>query len=164
MKKSKWMIGICAFLCIFSGCKVQYVPVEHTEYVHTIDSVYFRDTTIKYKVEKEYVRDYTGLLDTLDLETSYASARAWLDTSRAVLAGSIRNKENVINIPVQVKEKVTVRDSIVYKDVPVPVEVVKTVHPKYEWALWVWGIVALLLLGFLLYRKIMPIFVGRRLL
>lgn len=140
-------------LLVFS-CKVQYVPVKETEYVTVRDSVYFRDTTIQYQVEKEYVRDYTGLLDTLDLETSYASARAWLDTSRAVLAGSIRNKENVIDIPVSVKEKVTVRDSIVYRDVPVPVEVVKTVHPKYEWILWTWGIVSLLGFALLAYCKI----------
>lgn len=127
------------------SCKVQYVPVEHTEYVHTIDSVYFRDTTIKYKVEKEYVRDYAGLTDTLEMETSYASARAWVDTSRAVLAGSIRNKENVIDIPVSVKEKVTVRDSIVYKDVPVPVEVVvtKTKYPAAFWWLLGWCILSI---------------------
>ena len=136
------------------SCKVQYVPVKETEYVTVRDSVYFRDTTIQYKIEKEYVRDYTGLLDTLEMETSYASARAWVDTSRAVLAGSIRNKENVINIPVQVKEKVTVMDSIVYRDVPVPVEVVRTVHPKYEWALWTWGIAALLGFALLAYCKI----------
>lgn len=137
------------FLLVFSGCKVQYVPVEHTEYVTVRDSVYLRDTTIQYKIEKEYVRDYTGLLDTLDMETSYASAKAWIDTSRATLSGEIRNKENVINIPVQVKEKVTVRDSIVYQDRPVPVEVEKVVHPKYEWGLW--GYVVLTLLAFIAY-------------
>lgn len=136
------------------SCKVQYVPVKETEYVTVRDSVYFRDTTIQYQVEKEYVRDYTGLLDTLDLETSYASARAWVDTSRATLSGEIRNKENVIDIPVSVKEKVTVRDSIVYKDVPVPVEVVRTVHPKYEWILWTWGIAALLGFALIAYCKI----------
>lgn len=135
-------------LLVFS-CKVQYVPVKETEYVTVRDSVYFRDTTIQYKIEKEYVRDYTGLLDTLDMETSYASARAWVDTSKAVLAGEIKNRENVIDIPVSVKEKVTVRDSIVYRDVPVPVEVEKVVHPGYE--KWLWGYVVLTLLAFILF-------------
>lgn len=143
--RGRHLIFILLGLLVLS-CKVQYVPVEHTEYVTVRDSVYFRDTTIQFRIEKEYVRDYAGLTDTLGLETSYASARAWLDTSRAVLAGSIRNKENVINIPVQVKEKVTVRDSIVYRDVPVPVEVVKTVHPNYEG--WLWGYVVITLLAF----------------
>ena len=143
--RGRHLVFILLGLLVLS-CKVQYVPVKETEYVTVRDSVYFRDTTIQYKVEKEFVRDYTGLLDTLDMETSYASARAWVDTSRAVLAGSIRNKENVINIPVQVKEKVTVRDSIVYRDVPVPVEVVRTVHPNYEG--WLWGYVVITLLAF----------------
>ncbi len=133
-------------LIVFS-CKVQYVPVKETEYVTVRDSVYFRDTTIQYKIEKEYVRDYTGLLDTLDMETSYASARAWVDTSKAVLAGEIKNRENVINVPVSVKEKVTVRDSIVYRDVPVPVEVEKLVHPWYE--KWLWGYMVATLLAFI---------------
>lgn len=146
--RGRHLVFILLGLLVLS-CKVQYVPVKETEYVTVRDSVYFRDTTIQYKIEKEYVRDYTGLLDTLEMETSYASARAWVDTSRAVLAGSIRNKENVINIPVQVKEKVTVRDSIVYKDVPVPVEVEKVVHPKYEG--WLWGYVVLTLLAFILF-------------
>jgi hypothetical protein len=140
-------------LVFFAGCKVQYVPVEHTEYVTVRDSVYLRDTTIQYKIEKEYVRDYTGLLDTLDMETSYATARAWVDTSKAVLAGEIKNKENVINIPVQVKEKVTVRDSIVYQDRPVPVEVIKTVHPGYEKWLWGWLVFSLLGLALFVYFR-----------
>ena len=68
----------------------------------------------------------------------------------------------MIEVLVTVKERIVYRDSIVYKDVPVPVEVIKTIHPKYELALWAWGIVSLLVFCFLLYRKIMPIFVARR--
>ena len=152
MPKSKELLsGLLVFFTLFSlvSCRVQYVPVEHTEYVTVRDSVYLRDTTIQYKVEKEYVRDYTGLLDTLRLKTGMAEAKAWVDTSRAVLAGEIKNKEKVVDIPVQVKEKVTVRDSIVYKDVPVPVEVEKVVHPRYEG--WLWFYVVLTLLAFIAY-------------
>lgn len=145
MSKGLLVFSTLFLLVFFAGCKVQYVPVEHTEYVTVRDSVYLRDTTIQYKIEKEYVRDYTGLLDTLDMETSYASARAWVDTSRATLSGEIKNKENVINIPVQVKEKVTVRDSIVYQDRPVPVEVVvtKTKYPAAFWWLLGWCILSI---------------------
>ena len=138
------------------GCKTVYVPVKETEYVTVKDSVYVRDTTVQFKVEKEYVRDYTGLLDTLDMETSYASARAWIDTTRNMLAGEMKNREKVVDVPVQVKEKVTVRDSIVYRDVPVPVEVVKTVHPDYEWVLWLWfvaSLVGLFILGYCGLRR-----------
>lgn len=139
---------------LFSGCRtIQYVPVKETQIVHVKDSVYLRDTLVQYQIEKEYIRDFTGMLDTLCMETSYASARAWVDTSKAVLAGEIKNRENVINVPVSVKEKVIVKDSLVYKDVPVPVEVVKTVHPAYEKWLWVYAFVSLAFLGLWLCRK-----------
>lgn len=136
------------------GCKtIQYVPVEHTEYVTVRDSVYVRDTMVQFKVEREYVRDYTGLLDTLEMETSYAASRAWVDTTNNILTGDIRNKEREVDVPVQVKERIVVRDSIVYQEKPVPVEVVKTVHPKYEVWLWLWLVASVLLVGFRVYCK-----------
>ena len=153
LRSKELFVYLTLGLLVFTGCKTVYIPVEHTEYVTVRDSVYFRDTTVQYKVEKEYVKDYTGLLDTLYLETGMAEASAWVDTTKSVLAGEIRNKENVINIPVQVKEKVTVRDSIVYQDKPVPVEVVKTVHPGYEKYLWAWLVFSLLGLALLVYFR-----------
>ena len=156
MFKSKELLsGLLVFFTLFSlvSCRVQYIPVEHTEYVTVRDSIYLRDTTIQYKVEREYVKDYTGLLDTLQMETSYSSFAAWLDTSAAKLSGIAQNKEKIVDIPVQVKEKVTVRDSIVYKEVPVPVEVEKVVHPKYEWGLWLWLFASVLLFVAYFYFK-----------
>jgi len=152
MFRSKELLsGLLVFFTLFSlvSCRVQYIPVEHTEYVTVRDSIYLRDTTIQYKVEREYVKDYTGLLDTLQMETSYSSFAAWVDTSAAKLSGIAQNKEKIVDIPVQVKEKVTVRDSIVYKEVPVPVEVEKVVHPGYE--KWLWGWLVLTLLAFIAY-------------
>ena len=142
---------------ILPGCKtIQYVPVKETQYVTVKDSVYFRDTTVQIRVQKEKVRDYTGLLDTLRLETSYAASTAYLDTSRNILTGEIRNKENVINIPVQVKEKVITRDSVVYKEVPVEVEVEKVVHPKYEWKLWAYLVFSLIVTVLIIAKKFLP--------
>lgn len=136
------------------GCRtIQYVPIKQTEYVTVRDSVYLRDTTIKYQVEKEYVKDYTGLLDTLELETGLAEAKAWVDTSKSVLAGEIKNKRKSIDIPVQVKEKVVVRDSIVYKEKPVPVEVVKTKYPAVFWWLLGWLVFSLFGLGLFIYFR-----------
>lgn len=149
---SKVLLAVLAV--IFTSCKVQYIPVKETEYVTVRDSVYFRDTTVQYKVEKEYVKDYTGLLDTLNLETGMAKARAWVDTTKSVLAGEIANKEKTIDVPAQMKEKIVYRDSVVTKEVPVEVEVIKTVHPKYEAWLWAWLVASVLGLGFWFYKKI----------
>lgn len=126
-------------MLLLLGCStIKYIPVKEYVTVTETQTEYLRDTLIQVKVEKEFVRDYTGLLDTLQLETSYALSSAWVDTTRNTLAGTIKNKDKVIDVPVAVKEKVIVKDSLVYKDVPVPVEVVKTVHPKYEAWLWTW--------------------------
>ena len=137
------------------SCKVQYVPVKETEYVHQLDSVYFRDTVIHYQVVPEYVRDYRGLTDTLVLSTSLAESRAWIDTTRNTLAGELKNREKVVDVPVSVKEKVTVRDSIVYKDVPVPVEVVvtKTKYPAAFWWLLGWCILSIGYIAVKVYFK-----------
>ena len=155
LRSKELLVCLTLGLLVFTGCKTVYIPVEHTEYVTVRDSVYFRDTTVQYKVEKEYVKDYTGLLDTLYLETGMAEASAWVDTTKSVLAGEIRNKENVINIPVQVKEKVTVRDSIVYQDKPVPVEVVvtKTKYPAVFWWLLGWCILSIGYIAVKVYFK-----------
>ena len=146
LKNKELLSGLLVFFALFSlvSCRVQYITVEHTKYVTVRDSVYFKDTTVQFRVEKEYVRDYTALLDTLELSTTYADARAWLDTAKSVLAGEIENKKKMVDVPVQTKGKIVYKDSLVYKDVPVPVEVIKTVHPKYEWGLWAWDIASLL--------------------
>lgn len=155
MRKSKGLLLVYFVILplVFAGCKTVYIPVEHTEYVTVRDSVYLRDTTVQIQVQKEKVRDYTGLLDTLRLETSYAASTAYVDTTRNLLVGEIKNKENVINVPIQVKEKVTVRDSIVYKEVPVEVgKIVKTHYPYEKW-LWAWLVASLLaIILFLLWK------------
>ena len=155
LRSKELLVSLALGLLVFGGCKTVYIPVEHTEYVTVRDSVYFRDTTVQYKVEKEYVKDYTGLLDTLHLETGLAEATAWVDTSKSVLAGEIRNKEKVVDIPVQVKEKIVVRDSIVYQDKPVPVEVVvtKTKYPAVFWWLLGWLVFSLLGLALFVYFR-----------
>jgi hypothetical protein len=147
------LLVIFFLLPLVFSCKTVYIPVAEKEYVTVRDSVYLRDTTVQYKVEKEYVKDYTGLLDTLRMETSYAASTAYVDTTRGTLVGEIKNKENVINVPVQVKEKVTVRDSIVYKEVPVEVEKIVKTHYPYEKWLWIWLVFSLLGLGLFVYFR-----------
>jgi len=154
--KKLWII--LSILCILSGCKViKYVPVKETEYVHVKDSVYLKDTTIQYKIEKQYVKDYTGLLDTLKLKTDYAESEAYIDTTNNKLIGSIRNKPKILDINIQVKEKIVIKDSISYKEVPVPVEVEKKIHYSYEKWLWVWAILATVFVGLIIYNKIRKI-------
>ena len=119
------------------------------------DSVNFIDSTVYHHLYKEYYNDYTGLLDTLNLEDTYSKAKAYIDTTNKLLKGSIATKDVDIPVKIKWKEKIVYKDSIVYQkeEIPVPYEVVKTKHPKYEWILWVWSILSLLGLAAIIYLK-----------
>lgn len=151
MKRFIYFFLVAVF---FTACStIKYVPVKETEYVTIKDSVYFRDTTIQYQVEKEYVRDYTGMLDTLRIETKYSEFEAHLDTLSNKLSGSARNKELSIPIQTSLKEKVQYRDSIVYKEIPTPYEVEKPVKfvPWYAKILsWIGGLALVALIIYFL--------------
>ena len=133
-----------AMLPLFFGCKViKYVPVKETEYVSVHDTTVLHRTDTLVKVPEFHLSDYAGLGDTLVLKSSVAESKAWVDSSLMVLKGRLIQTGTV---PVQVveKERVVYKDSIITKDVPVPVEVVKTVHPKYEKWLWIWAVLSIL--------------------
>lgn len=136
----KILAEILLILGVFlPACTVtKYVPVETIKEVHIKDTTWLRDTLIDYRIEREYIRDWTGLLDTLRMGTEYSDFKAYADTSKGLLVGEARNKDKVIPVPAQIPVHETVRDSIVYKEVPVPVEVVKKVTPRWAW----WSLIA----------------------
>lgn len=131
MKNNRIILVFGALLAlVFTACStVKYVPIKETEYVHVHDTTFFRDTTIKYQIEKERYTDYTGLLDVLKLSTDYAEAEAWIDTTANLLKGTIENKPQK-EIPIRYKEKIVQKDSIIYKEKPVPYEVEKIVYKQ----------------------------------
>ena len=143
-------------LAVVSCSTVKYVPVVEKEYVTVRDSVFFRDTTIKYQIEKERYTDYAGLLDTLRLSTEYASAEAYIDTTANLLKGRIENKPEK-EIQIKWKEKIVYRDSLIYKEKPYPVEVIKEV--KYvpfivKLLAWIGGIALLAVAAYIALKFI----------
>jgi hypothetical protein len=119
------------------------------------DSVAWHDSTIYHEVYHEHYKDYTGLLDTLKMETTYNTFTAYNDTLSNHLMGEVENKD--ISLPIQIKwkEKVVYKDSIEYKtkEVPVEVEVVKKVYPKSYWVLLALVILGAIVGGIKLYLK-----------
>jgi hypothetical protein len=133
------------------GCSgPKYLPVEtRTEIVYK-DTTYYQLDTIVLPVER--IVEVVPELDTLYMETSVASSTSWIDTSIMALMGKIENKPQ-IEVPVPVR--MITRDSIVVKEVPVPVEVVKTVTPKWAWyclGLCLLFVGVFILLGWLKFR------------
>lgn len=137
---------ILPIILIIIGCSPirKTIITQKTEVIQK-DSTVLRDSVVYHHLYKELYNDYTGLLDTLELETSYASAKAYVDTTNKLLKGQIKNKNKDIPIQIKWKEHIIRRDSLVFKDVPVPVEVEKVVHPKYEKFLWCYFIITFIL-------------------
>lgn len=106
--------------------------VIETRYV---DSITYKDS-ITY-IPQEYYHNVAWHYDTLHLETTQATAVAWVDST--FLRGYMKNKKIASQQVIQKTEFIT-RDSIVYKEKPVPyeVEVVKTKNAG--WPVWLWAI------------------------
>lgn len=119
------------------------------------DSINFIDSLIEVPVYKEYYRDYTDMLDTLNLETSLASAKAYLDTANKKLNGEIRNKDTSIPYQIKWKERIVYRDSIVYQkeEVPVPYPEPQPYVPKFYKFCLVWFILSILGIAAFIYLK-----------
>lgn len=143
------LLVISGLLLLVPSCKIQYVPVETIKEVHTIDSVYLRDTTVQYRIEKEYVKEYAK--DTLRLETNYSEFTAFQDSTTGMLAGTAKNKEKLIDIPMSVKEKIVYRDSVIKQEVPVPVEIEKiTYKVPFFWKFF--SVIGILALAYIAFR------------
>lgn len=83
--------------------------------------------------------DLVKPMDTLNLETSYAKAQAYMDTTFRALKGYIENKSDVpVKTQIKWKERIIYKDSIITKEVPVEVIKEVTKYPKTYW--WFLGI------------------------
>ena len=74
-----------------------------------------------------------------------------------MISHSIRNKVDSIRVEYKYLEKKIYRDSIIIKEVPVEIEVEKTVYPK---SYWIMMITLILIVGvrlFKIYRKFVVI-------
>ena len=143
-------------LSLLVSCSIiKPVPVQTQIKYEIRDSINFKDSTVYHTLYKEVYKDYTNLLDTLNLSTSYADAKAYVDTSKMLLKGEIKNKDADVPVKIKWKEKIIYRDSIVTKEVPVPVEVekIKYKHYWYESILWFLSIILVGIVGFKVISK-----------
>lgn len=136
-------IGIWAIsVLMVTSCGITGKPVvvrDSTQINYRyVDSVNYVDSTIYHHIWKEHYKDYANLLDTLNLETSYSRAKAYIDTTEKKLKGEIENKEDSIPEKIKWKTKIVHKDSIVFQkeEIPVPYEVeVKYIPKFYKWLL-----------------------------
>ena len=144
----------------FSACspKIVYVPTNTDTHIEYRDSVIYKVDTLRIPVPVETVKEVVPPMDTLKMETSVAEARVWADTSTKTLKGELKNKKTELSQPqVIYKEKTVYRDSLITKEIPVPVEVEKEV--KYvPWPvkmLAYLGGISLVIIIFVIFSKLM---------
>ena len=150
----KLILGILVFL---TACTtIKYIPIKGETIVKDSIIVETRIDTLRIQLPPEKVRDWTGLLDTLNMETRFAQSKSWVDTTKGILAGELVSKEKPLEVHLPSTHTIEYKDSLVYKEIPVEVEVVKTVHPKYEKWIWIWSVLSFLGIALFIYKKVLP--------
>lgn len=133
--QSGWMwsplavfLAVCG-LAVASCGHIKHLPTETTTQVNLKDStiLHIKDS-IRYHEATRY-KDMAWLGDTLKIEGSRSSAWAFADTTRECLTGGLEEKPYEERTKIIYKDRWKVRDSLVYKEVPVevekPVEIIK---------------------------------------
>lgn len=127
---------LLVFLLSITSCRtIQYVPIKGDTQIEYRDTTIYRDSTVY--IPKETIKEVVPSLDTLTMETSMATATAWLDTATTTLRGSLINKKGV-EYKYVYKDKIVYRDSISVQEVPVeiPVETIKYRHTFWDKLSW----------------------------
>ena len=143
MKKT---LLILAAILVVGSCSIfkkTPQPENRIEYTYK-DSTVVKDSVRIVDLPVERIVDIVPVYDTLDMETSLAKAKAYIDLNTHMLRGEMWNKPQV-KIKVEYRERYVYRDSIETKEVPVPYEVVveKTKYPALFWILLVLAVVYL---------------------
>lgn len=107
--------------------KIVYLPGENHTVVEYRDSVVVRTDTLSVPVPTETVKEVADRLGVLEMETSVAEAKAWIDPDTETLRGEMKNKKTDLKKEVVYKDRYITRDSLVYVKEPYPVEVEKPV-------------------------------------
>lgn len=159
MKIKSFIIPL-SIAVIFTACspRIIHTPVKDSISVERRDSVIYRVDTLRIPVPVETVKEVVPPMDTLKMETSVAEAKVWADTSTKTLKGELKNKKTELSKPqVVYKEKTVYRDSLITKEIPVPVEVEKEV--KYvPWPVKMFaylGGISLVIIIFVIFSKLM---------
>lgn len=134
----KYFLSVIILLATLMGCAtIRTVPVKTETVFKYIDSLVIKDSVRVVELPVERIKDIVPIYDTLELETSLAASKTWVDTTFHTLRGEIRNKPQA-KISTPYEEHIVYRDSLVYKEVPVEVEkIVKKVPGIYRISLWV---------------------------
>ena len=152
----KKILSLVLIAFVFGACspKIVYVPTNTDTHIEYRDSVIYKVDTLRIPVPVEMVKEVVPPMDTLKMETSVAEARAWVDSTTITLKGEMKNKKTELSQPqVVYKEKTVYRDSLITKEIPVPVEVEKRVpFVPFPWRFL--SVIGILAIAYLTFKRI----------
>lgn len=142
-------------LLLMLGCAtIRPVPVQTTTQVQTVvkDSVVIHRDTVTLEVPVETSSSFQ--VQSSHLETTVALSDAYVD-STGLLNHTLSNKHFKLEkeIVYQDRKVVEYRDSVSIKEIPVEVQVIRKVVPKWCWYLLALNVIGVLAIGVWLYLK-----------
>ena len=150
-------MGFAVMTAMLLGCSTaQHLPTTNTQTTIMIrDSVVIRQDTVRVEIPVERYVDVVPAYDTLRLETTLAKSEAFVDTLTHTLKGKLEHKPGALTTDVKYVERVRVeyRDSLVTKEIPVEVEVVKTVTPRWAYYLVLMNVLTVIALFIISYLR-----------
>lgn len=155
MKSSSRHTALLVTMLTLLGCAtIRPVPVQTTTQVQTVvrDSVVIHRDTVTLEVPVESSSAYGVQYSHLESSVAYSDASV---DSTGLLNHTLTNKPFKIEkeIIYQDRKVETVRDSLVTVEVPIEVQVVKKVVPRWCWSLLVFDVLLLLGFGVFIYFK-----------
>ena len=139
-----------SFLIFAAGCgTIKPVPVESNTEVHIKDSTVIHLVDSIRITEATRYKDMAWLGDTLKIEGSRSRMWAYADTTREAVLGGLEEDKVEEKIRIVYRDRVVAKDSLVYQEIPVPVEVIKEVTPRWAW--FSLGVSIFFILGFILF-------------
>ena len=139
------------------GCgTLKHQPTTTTQTTTMIrDSVVIRQDTVRVEIPVERYVDVVPAYDTLRLETTLAKSEAYVDTLTHTLKGKLQHKPGALTTDVKYVERIRVeyRDSLVTKEIPVEVEVVKYKTPRWAYYLVLMNVLTVIALFIISYLR-----------
>lgn len=133
-------------LLMISCGTIKEVPVQTIEKIVYKDSIIYINDSIKVEIPKETIREVIPEIDTSYIKTSIAESIAYIDTTERKLIHTLTQKGE-LNIKYDTIIKIQNVDRIIEKEVPVEVEIVKYKRDALFWALAIWALICLLIVG-----------------
>lgn len=126
------------FLCLlwaflFASCGAyHHIPKEETIVTYKDSTIYNIIDSVRI-TEATHYKEMAWLGDTIRIRGAHSSAYAYNDTTREMLVAGLNEDKVEEKTKIIFKDKIQYRDSLVKVEVPVEVEKIREVVPRWSW-------------------------------